>query len=170
MRKKHPCRYFFRFSIVFLFLSISLFAQQDSLEMQEMNGIRKNSVYFELLGNGAVYSINYDRILPLKKGDAMFLRFGGNEYHGSKTSEPSYNLIFAAGIMNGGPRNFFEAGLGFTWFSNEPDRLIVLSTGYRFQGRKGLLFRATPMYIINTEKGDTFGNSLWFGLSLGYSF
>ncbi|MFH1121976.1 MAG: hypothetical protein V1775_19315 [Bacteroidota bacterium] len=170
MRKTHLFTHFFCFSVVFLFLSISIFAQQDSLKMQEMKGIRKNSVYLELLGNGAVYSFNYDRIIMFKKGDAMFLRLGGNEYHGIKTSEPSYNLIFAAGLLNGGPRHFFEAGSGFTWFSNEPDRLIVLSTGYRYQGRKGLLFRATPMYIINTEKGDTFGNCPWFGLSFGYAF
>ncbi|MHC1777770.1 MAG: hypothetical protein AB9834_20390 [Lentimicrobium sp.] len=170
MIKKHPLTHYFCFSIVFLFLSVSIFAQQDSLEMQEMNGMRKNSVYFELLGNGAVYSINYDRNILINKETALFLRIGGNEYHGEETSVRSYNLIFAAGLLNGGPRHFFEVESGFTWFSNEPDRLIVLSTGYRYQGRKGLLFRATPMYIINTEKGDTFGNSLWFGLSLGYSF
>lgn len=170
MMKKYSSMSLLCFSVVFFCLSVNATAQQDSIKIEAMKGIRKNSVYLEIMGNGAVYSINYDRILRLKKGDVMFLRIGGNEYHGIKTIGPSYNLIVAAGIMKGGPRNFFEAELGFTWFSNEPDRLIVLSTGYRYQGRKGLLFRATPMFIVNSEKGDTFGNCPWFGLSLGYSF
>ena len=86
-----------------------LYAQKDGSDYYKLKDIRKNSIYLEILGNGAVYSFNYDR-------------------------------------------------------------LVVLSTGYRFQGRKGLVFRATPMYIYNSEMGDTFGNALWFGISIGFSF
>jgi hypothetical protein len=135
-----------------------------------MENTRKNSVYIEILGNGAVYSINYDRIIIQKNMTSLFLRAGGNEYHRRSTDELSFNLIGAAGFLYGDPRHFLEAGPGFTYFSGSPDRLVVLSAGYRFQGRKGLLVRATPMYIFNSEKGDTFGNSLWFGASVGYSF
>jgi hypothetical protein len=132
-------------------------------------GLKKNSVYLEIMGNGAVYSFNYDRIFPLKEDLALVFRIGGNEYHGVRTTEPSYNFIGTAGVLHGGPRNFLEAGLGFTWFSGYEDRLVALSTGYRFQGRF-LMFRAAPMYIYNSEKGDTFGNCLWFGLSFGFTF
>jgi hypothetical protein len=58
----------------------------------------------------------------------------------------------------------------FTHFKNDTDRLVILTNGFGLQSREGSGIRATPMYNYNTEKGDTFGNSLWFGLSFGYSF
>jgi len=144
---------------------------QDFIQAEHgMKNVRKNSVYLEVLGNGAVYSFNYDRLIPVKDSLAMFLRVGGNEYHGMDTNELSFNFLGEAGILYGGSYHFFETGAGFTYFSGSPDRLIILTTGYRYQGKRGLLIRATPMYIFNTEKGDTFGNSLWIGLSIGYSF
>ena len=148
----------------------SVKAQVSGVLGSEDQAIRKNSVYLEILGNGAVWSLNYDRIIYTKNKTSLFLRAGGNEYHGSFTDELSFNIIAAAGVVNGGIKNYFEASMGFTYFSGSPDRLIVLATGYRFQGLKGLCMRLTPMYIYNTEKGDVFGNSLWFGFSIGYSF
>ncbi len=132
--------------------------------------IRKNSIYLEILGNGALYSFNYDRIIPLKQNLLLVLRVGGNEYHGMNSEKLSFNFIGTGGILLGSRNHFFESSLGFTLFQREPDFLITLSSGYRYQGRKGLVIRLTPMYIINTETGDVFGNSLWFGLSVGYSF
>ena len=145
-------------------------AQDVNLKDSGMKSIRKNSIYFEILGNGVAYSINYDRIIPLKNRLAMFLRVGGNEYHGEDTDKLSFNLLGATGILYGGPKHFLDMGVGYTFFMDYSDRLIVITGGYRFQGPKGLVIRATPMYIYNTEKGDTFGNSLWFGFSFGYSF
>jgi hypothetical protein len=150
---------------------VSIEAQSTSLIKPGMEGLRKNSLYLEILGNGAVYSFNYDRLIPIsKKPLALVLRVGGNEYHGSKTEEKSYNFLGSIGLIAGTSRHFAEPSLGYTYFSGSPDRLIVLSFGYRFQGRKGLLIKATPMYINNSQKGDTFGNSLWFGISIGFSF
>jgi hypothetical protein len=159
-----------RFWIILFILSLNLFLLRTQENKSLIENIRKNSVYFELLGNGAVYSINYDRIIPLKDSLAMYLRIGGNEYHPDSTNELSLNYIGSAGFLIGGPVKFFEPGFGYTYFSGSPDRLLILQAGYRFHGRKGFLFRATPMYIINSEKGDTFGNSLWIGFSFGYSF
>ncbi len=145
-------------------------AQEHIQNNPGMKGIGKNSVYLEILGNGAVYSINFDRIIPIKNRLAMILRLGGNEYHGKNTDEYSYNFICSGGILHGGPHRFFETGLGYTSFSGSPDRLIVIEAGYCYQGKKGFLFRFTPMYIINSEKGDTFGNCPWLGFSFGFSF
>ena len=144
--------------------------QDANIKESGIESIRKNAFYFEILGNAAVWSINYERIMPIEKKLAVFLRIGGNEYHGADTNDLSFNLIGAAGILYGGPKHFLDTGIGYTYFSGSPDRLIIFTGGYRFQGSKGLVVRATPMYIYNTEKGDTFGNSLWFGLSFGYSF
>jgi len=162
-----------RFSLI-LFLQILIFctldAQEGILSENSNKLYRKNSIFLEILGNGAVYSFNYDRIFSLKNHKALVIRVGGNEYHGIHSEKLSYNFIGGAGIVHGGPKHFFDTGIGYTYFSGSPDRLFALMAGYRFQGKKGLLFRLTPMYINNSEKGDTFGNGLWFGLSVGYSF
>lgn len=159
--------------ISFLFqlaFCVSIQAQSTSLITSGTKELRKNSLYLEMLGNGAVYSFNFDRLIPIKKTFALVLRVGGNEYHGSSTEEKSYNFLGSVGLISGISKHFIEPGLGYTYFTGSPDRLIVLSFGYRFQGRKGLLIRATPMYINNSQKGDTFGNGLWFGTSIGFSF
>jgi len=148
----------------------SLIAQVTKSKETEIKRIIHNTIYFEILGNGAIYSINFDRIIPLKNRIAMFLRVGGNQYHGKDTDKLSFNFLGATGMLYGGPRRFLDTGIGYTYFSGSPDRLITFMGGYRFQGDKGFSFRATPMYIYNSEKGDTFGNNLWFGLSFGYSF
>ena len=158
------------FLISHILICPSLNAQDGNLKKSGLKNLKRNSVYFEILGNAAVWSVNYDRIMPLKEDMAVFLRVGGNQYHGKDTYKLSFNFLGATGMLYGGPRRFLDTGIGYTYFSGSPDRLITFMGGYRFQGDKGFSFRATPMYIYNSEKGDTFGNSLWFGLSFGYSF
>jgi hypothetical protein len=147
-----------------------IIAQDTNLESTSKFSLRKNSIYLEILGNAAVWSINYDRLVPINNELALFFRIGGNEYHGKDTTKLSFNILEAAGILYGGPNHFFEASLGSTQFQHYPDFLIVLTAGYRFQRERGFLIRLIPMYIYNTEKGDTFGNCLWLGISFGYSF
>lgn len=161
----------FIFLICHLVFCFSIHAQGTHSFTSGMEELRKNSLYLEILGNGAVYSFNYDRLIPItKKKMALVLRVGGNEYHGSSTEEKSYNFLGSVGLISGKSRHFVEPSLGYTYFSGSPDRLTILSLGYRFQGRRGLLIKVTPMYINNSQKGDTFGNGLWFGTSIGFSF
>jgi hypothetical protein len=163
-------RGFFIFFLSHLVICITtLNAQNANPEISGMKSIRKNSIYFEFGGNAAFYSVNYDRIIPLNNNRALVIRVGGNELHNDRTDTLSFNFLGTAGILCGRHVHFFETSLGYTHFSRDPDRLIVLTAGYRIQGRRGLVIRVTPMYIYNTEKGNTFGNSLWFGLSVGYS-
>jgi hypothetical protein len=156
--------------ILFILSGAQLSAQDKSDSSGTLQEIRKNSFYFEFLGNGVVYSLNYERIFPVKRKLALFARVGGNEYHPDESDELSFNFLAEAGILVGGIKSFFETGLGYTHFTGSPDRLAILTTGYRYQGLRGLVIRVTPMYIYNSEKGDTFGNSLWFGASIGYAF
>jgi hypothetical protein len=52
-----------------------LHAQGDTLRGPPIKSIRKNTFFPEILGNGAVYSFNYDRIIPFKdKLGLTFLR------------------------------------------------------------------------------------------------
>jgi len=161
-------------NLVFILVAIllnfnNLRAEQGNSGDPGTPATRKNSVYFELLGNGVIYSINYDRLIPLEKGLNLIVRFGGNEYHGVTNSQLSFNFIGSAGLLFGKRVHFFETSFGYTHFLREPDRLFTLAAGYRLQGRKGLVIRLTPMFIANTQTVDSFGG-IWIGLSLGYSF
>ena len=176
---KHGLRFIYPFIMkgcIIFFLShlviciTTLNAQDANPEVSGMKSLRKNSVYFEFGGNAALYSVNYDRIIPLTDKMALVLRVGGNEMHSDHTDTLSFNFLGTAGILRGSRVHFFESSLGYTHFLKYPDRLIAITAGYRLQGRRGLVIRVTPMYIYNTEKGDTFGNSIWFGVSAGYSF
>ena len=158
------------FILISTFVCAYLSAQEEKTVDPVNKNIRKNVFYFEILGNAAVWSINYERIIPVKEKIAIFIRAGGNEYHGADTNDLSINIIGATGILFGGLKHFLDTGIGYTYFTGSPDRLVVLGAGYRYQGPKGLLLRAIPMYVFNSEKGDTFGNSIWFGLSFGYAF
>lgn len=153
-----------------LSFSPGVMAQESEAKEADPVFHRKNSLYFEIMGNAAVWSVNYDRIIAVKNGFGLVLRAGGNEYHSQHTDQLSFNLIGAAGVVLGAPTHFFESTFGYTHFSSSSDKLMTLTAGYRFMGRNGLVIRLSPMYIVNTEKGDTFGNNLWFGLSLGYCF
>jgi hypothetical protein len=159
---------------LFVIFAFGSFNAQDV--SSEVNNGRQNAIYFELFGSGVLYSINYDRTLSLNDDWGVFFRVGGNEYHGEDTDGNSFNFLIGSGILFGKTKHFLELGAGYIHFLREPDRLFSITTGYRFQGFKGLILRVTPMYINNFDTGDaeigddTFGNSFWFGLSVGHSF
>ncbi len=134
---------------------------------------RKNAVYLELLGNGILYSVNYERSFPVGEKLSLFGRLGANEYTGDSLlniGKRNFNFIFGSGILYGTDQHYFEAGLAYTLATSYSDNLVALTAGYRYRARKGFLLRITPMYIYNTEKVDSFGNNPWIGISLGWAF
>jgi hypothetical protein len=86
----------------------------------------KNSFYFEFLGNGAYYSLNYDRAFPLKKSEVLFLRIGGATAPEKESDVIHPGIITEIGILSRGDRHFFDAGLGYAQFLGFPDRLVNL--------------------------------------------
>ena len=50
----------------------TLNAQDANLKEPGMRSIRKNVFYFEILGNAAVWSVNYERIIPVEKSSQCF--------------------------------------------------------------------------------------------------
>lgn len=123
--------------------------------------LRKNSFYYELLGIGLFFgSVNYDRLIPITKKTAIGLRGGLG----------IYEKVFFVGEFNvliGTSKHFFECGVGtpFTDIFFMP----MFRAGYRYQGPKGLLIRAAPMYFRAENDNDEIKNMFWFGLSIGYS-
>ena len=125
--------------------------QSDSVSVD----IRKNSVYYEIFGNGlGAGSLNYDRNIPVSPTTGIVLRAGISWFE-------KFFPLGEVNILLGNQRHHFEGGIGYTAF-HEGDG-VFLRTGYRFQGKKGLLIRVAPMYCINRK-------FFWYGLSLGYSF
>ena len=116
---------------------------------------RKNSVYYELLGNGLwLGSLNYERIVPFGTNSGIALRAGLSWYE---------NFFPLAGIsmLHGNMKHSIEYGAGYTAF--QEGNLVFLRLGYRYRGIGGLLIRAAPLYSVNQE-------FFWFGISIGYSF
>jgi hypothetical protein len=102
-------------ALVALFLASQLISQAQT--------IKKNSVYVELLGNGIVYSINYDRLITLNKHLKLAPRVGFEYLPQKKTYVPTYgqfhipievNLLWAKRAQS---KNFVEAGFGLSLFS-----------------------------------------------------
>ena len=149
-----------------LFLVANLNAQEE----QDFPPVRKNSFYLELMGNGILYSVNYERIF----GDGKikpFLRIGGNEMHFDDSDTLRFFFVSEAGLTMGRSKNLFDLSLGYTHPLSvlDEDRLFFIRAGFRYMGPGGLIVRFAPMYAINTQEGDVF-SGVWFGAALGYCF
>lgn len=123
-----------------------------------MFDIQRNSVYYELAGNGFFSgSVNYDRLFPISNKAGFILRGGIAYYEGIL-------LIGEVNLLAGSRKHYFELGFGTTFHI---DRAFpILRTGYRYMGKKGLLIRVAPLFILAGEDYPQF----WFGVTVGYSF
>lgn len=117
---------------------------------------RPVSLFLEFAGATYFYSANIDLNVLVYKQNKLFARAGMGPDIFSGTIR-----TFAFGYLYGRNHNL-EISLGAN--SKTEFRVYPISIGYRYVGRKGFLFRATPMYLHNTS-----GNVLYFGLSLGFS-
>lgn len=159
--------------ITLLFLSVISFGQNEKKDFDSK--IRKNAVYFELGGNGGLYSINYDRIVISGKRTHLSLRGGLSIAHFSYFVPLEINFLF------GKRHNFFELGFGETLDVNNKRAgggigfnhyLPFMRIGYRLQKKtneNGLLFRAglTPTFIVDEGEGYPIP---FAGVSIGYAF
>lgn len=144
----------------------------------------RNAVYFEILGNGGLYSFNYERMLTESLGlrvgyatwDSPALWFGGTPPDRYTTVPVTVSYLLGRGERK------LELGGGVTFgdgtFDRSSDfqrdftfRTLTGIVGYRSQppGR-GYLFRAgvTPFYSF--EDGEEAYPDPGFMLSAGVSF
>jgi hypothetical protein len=167
--------------IIFLFQIFSIgicFSQADksSHDTATFNSIPKNSIYFEILGNGFFESLNYERVLISEDRHFITLRTGCGymllDPYGATIPLMINNLIHLSN------RRIFEIGFGTTiqynylfgrtqYYDHETPSAFSFTAliGYRFQAYSGFLFRIGFTPFI--QEG-TFGPI--FGVSLGYSF
>jgi hypothetical protein len=139
--------------------------------------VAKNTFYVELLGNAAVYSLNYERFFTPKLGvrvGGMFLR--GETDEGDEATVGLFPVM--ATYLLGEGNSHFETGLGIGIVTASADIEEVdeefsgsavygtATLGYRYQKPTGgVIFRVgfTPAYAD--------GNLIpWVGASVGYAF
>ena len=135
-----------------------------------------NAMYVELLGNGGLYSLNYDRLLtPRVAARVGFMGLG------AATDSVSGGVIAAPLMVSylfGEGNSHLETGVGVMLAAGAIDDVAdfedesfsgaigTATIGYRYQRPGGgFVFRVgvTPLF-------DTTGIAPWIGLSLGYGF
>lgn len=172
---------------IFCFAAIS-FAQQ-----------KRSSIYVELGGNTALYSVNYDHVFTISKKLRIAPRLGFMYLPIEKFVRTDFGNIRIPIELNllwsnkDTPKHFLEGGLGISFIQiqtrtmdpqsgtikdgNRFGNVTTLRFGYRYQkSTGGLMFRAGLLVPIGQDdfSRDIMGDDIFFtvfpGLSLGYSF
>ena len=165
---------------VLLFLSVQLIAQQSGRDtLKYTNNFNDDSTsltyppdstrellispFFELGGKGWL-SLNVD--FRIKEAYAISIGVAGIE----EGAAPN-----VMGYYFGGKRHRLEMGGGLSINFGDGDILNMFVhgvIGYRYQKKKGLLFRAgfTPMFVIPFTDEGNYAVIPWAGISLGYCF
>ncbi|MBK8954641.1 MAG: hypothetical protein IPM34_03665 [Saprospiraceae bacterium] len=148
-------------SILFAFISLSTSFSQSN-----------QSVYAELLGNGLIFSFNYDTRFsdkPTGLGGRFGLGFIGKGDEGALLIPMQLNWLL------GKDGKYFEIGLGTTYvggtqefFEEDIDHFVgTLTFGYRRQPLDGgFMWKAAITPIL----ADGFFWPYYVGFGLGYSF
>ena len=169
---------FYLFFTANLLLLGFIYCQENQSEKDPfMKNIQRNSFYAELGGNGGIISINYERLVPVGNKAGLSFRIGAGTAGSADTAtnDIAYTALVEVNFLYGKSKHFLETGIGFTnaFVVNNTEQWCSIKLGYRYQAKKGFLFKIAPMYIYNFEKldgnDDVFGG-LWLGLSIGYSF
>lgn len=139
------------------------------------NAQKSNAVYTEILGQGLIYSMNYEH--RFGSANKLGARIGGGYFKGSDPiiMVPAHlNYLF-------GNKHALEIGAGITANiapKRNPNLLIAPSSAvmYRYTGDSGFLFRVgiTSTYLnYDPSKASHVPIYLfyfWPGMSLGYAF
>lgn len=149
---------------------------QDS----EKEKIKKNLLFIDVGGAGGYGSINYEYLVKKINKLKFSARVGLSTYHlNDYTNKFNPEIIVPIGVnAYYGSKNNIDVGLGQTITSivyadnknYQPKRRTRLNTnlfiGYRYQSKKGFLFKIGYAPIIENQK--VFRH--WALLTLGYNF
>lgn len=160
-------------AVIFVLLSAAApaFAQEASPDA------RNSAWYLELLGNGGLYSVNYER----RVRPNQVLRFGAAAWTSEDLFSDSETRIYSFPIttsyLAGSPKHKFEIGGGLLLGHQKNEfgkkgffRALTGIIGYRYEADSGFLFRTglTPFYGLT--KGDAAYPEEGAAASIGMSF
>lgn len=156
-----------------ILITATSFSQAHTDKSPKNNAHGAQAIYGELLGNGLLFSVNYDfRFTKSQKGLGM--RLGTGFFGGSGGGI----LTIPVGInhLAGKAPNYFESGIGVTYatitgkddfFSGNGGSLLIPSIGYRYQPENnGFFGKIAISPLISLEKDG--GWFFWGGIGLGY--
>ncbi len=172
----------FKSTVLFSFVLIVTFSHHaQAQEAVPSKDFARNSVFLELLGNGGLYTLNYDHKFFDHVSARLGLEYISLSGDDGGTGTDDRVTIFLAPIMvnylvgNGNSRLELGAGTYLGGFSGDVENEVVDgiggggftgTIGYRLQPRDGgFLFRVGITPIISAA-----GAQLWGGLSLGGTF
>jgi hypothetical protein len=170
-------KYFLSVLLNMLILSLVLGQEQPKDNELFFKNIQRNSVFIELGGLGAIVSVNYERCVPTGNKTGFGFRIGAGTAGSADTANTAttYTTMLETNFLYGKSKHFLETGIGFAnaFVKDETEQWVTVKLGYRYQAKKGFLFKIAPMYIYNFKilKGnkDVF-DGIWLGVALGYSF
>lgn len=110
--------------------------------------IQRNSVYLGIM------TVNYSRMIP--GNDVAYTLAGGLSFLDGVALQTEATLLV------GGTKHFFEPGI--LWWHDNKDDFVLFRIGYRYQNRKGFLFRVAPLFLFG------FDILVLPSLSIGFSF
>lgn len=185
--------------IIFIFLALIAYSILKAQTPLPDSSIAKNTIFIEGLGNGIIGSLNYDRLLLIKK--QKFSYRVGFVYVPIKLNESNFSPFSIPIEFNylKGRKNHLEIGLGFSYAYafNSSHReiphgsnfisvqefskaiyLFVKPIGYRFQKDTGglfvkisglLLYKALEINNNYTNRANEFTLGPYIGVSIGYT-
>lgn len=142
------------------------------MQIQAQKSFKRNTVYFEMAGNGLVLSLNYERQMTNKPG------FGFHAGVALADDKPAFPLGVKYLFDLGKQRSFLEVGAGITlaeqdmWEPNynQPAKAdpykagFIPSVGYRYHAPRGFMFGINYTPVFNKYKSE----ALFFGVSVGW--
>jgi hypothetical protein len=156
---------------------------QEPVQINEFR-IPNNSIYLEIFGSSLLYSFNYERNIFENEKFGLSARVGAG-YADLSFSQPERDYVFPFTIsmlFRGYKRLYFEVGSGLTFKRDgnaeemhsewmfESNYYITTNLGFRYQGKKGFLFRAGYTPFLDLQEHFAYGWWNGFGISLGFSF
>ena len=153
--------------IILLSNSYCVFSQIDENSNQGSRG--SSTVYMEILGAAAIYSVNYEYSIALKKEKInLNARIGAGV---------AANLLVPLGVSIdiGNSPNFIQINFNRSFnFSDIDNSITSFGLGYVRRPLSGFYFHASIMYLIFDEPQQFFSapinSMIWPGIGVGYSF
>ncbi|MCC8408932.1 hypothetical protein LJ707_08315 [Mucilaginibacter sp. UR6-1] len=168
--------------ISFISATAQKLPQADSAKYTDANK-RAKTFFFELLGPGAAYSVNYD--VRFKKQQNGWGGRAGISYY-ANAGEHLFTVPLVVNYLAGKNGKYFEVGGGITYYNVNSNDLFfdntnygnsaddvnsgiigTLNFGYRYQPVDGgFSFRGGVSPVINSERFLPY----WPYISFGYAF
>jgi hypothetical protein len=179
----HPGNIYRGLFLILFVQAFQAFSQNSGSEVPDLEDRPLNNVFINILGDGSIASLNYERLFPTSTQHSFIaagLGVGLNslvEIHANNGTTYTYDLFpviphHITGNIGGG-RHFFEFGLGGAILANEGGQhyLPYATIGYRLLPLNSNRVNARVFVCYPLQSLDNF-DIIYVpaGISVGWSF